>query len=63
MGIYTMDGISNGKVFYKHDQNSNRYNDDRSVETDLGPRYLHYSSTVNKWLVSTGYWTLLLPIL
>ena len=61
MGTYTMDGVSNGKGFYKKDENVDRYNDGRSVETYLGDRYLHYSSIFNSWMVNIGYWTLLLP--
>ena len=58
MGTYTMDGVSNGMGFYKHDQNSDRYNDERSVETYLGDRYLHFSPIINNWMVNIGYWTL-----
>ena len=56
---WALDGVSNGKGFYKKDKNGDRYNDGRSVETYLGDRYLHYSSIFNNWMVNIGYWTLL----
>ena len=63
LGIYKIDGVSNRKPFYKNEKNSNRYDDDRSVDTCLGDRYLHFSSIINNWGVNTGNWTLLLPVL
>ena len=61
-GTYTMDGVSNGKGFYKNDKIRDRYNDDRNLDPYLEGRYLHFSSIVNKWMVNTGYWIFLLPI-
>ena len=51
---WALDGVSNGKGFYKNDKNS----DPRYVDF-----YLHFSSIINNWMVNTGYWPLLLPIL
>ena len=57
LGTYTMDGVSNGKGFYKNDKNRDRYNDDLYAHPYLDPyfedRYLHFSSIINNWMVST----------
>ena len=62
-----MDGVSNGKGFYKNDKNRDRHNDDLYAHPYLDPyfedRYLHFSSIINNWMVSTVYWTLLLSLL
>ena len=59
LGTYTMDGISNGKGFYKNAKNRDRHNDDFYAHPYLDPysedRYLHFSSIINNWMVSTWY--------